>query len=450
MDSTQRRAGAVVTPDRRVHLRDGLSRGRIDPTRLDEILRGAMSMTTHSTIVVDGASIAAHEQHADTLRRAGWTYTKIDAWTLYRRADGRTCSVGLRDEMGPRHFGVLFERDTDPHMLAMLLDRYTTLVGVSWRGTAATTAHAKIRLTCGNTPGNEPRWTHPKVGPGYASGPLIWSRALTETEQSWGWVHTFDSVSAYLGSAGNAELAWSTIEHTGPREFAKNLPGYWQVELHPDTLRDQADELRPPLIPPSRIRDGIAQLTTPMVWELHQLDQVPRVLDSWTATEKRGRAGVRILRPFAEDLNTARRYVLNMGTHAIAERLDYAIKRTHKDMTGGLQRAGMRVSRPDWAHTLIDLWRVTLYRRVLVVRQSQGVWPVAIKTDSLSYADCTLEPSRRPDSLNNALRVESCELGCGCAPRRGNGQLGTMKHEATHSVATWTEQHTPRVKAGAR
>lgn len=447
---------AVVDRDRRVHFPDGkVSAVRIDPRDLTLILAGTVNMAQHTTIVVDGASIADHTPHAARLTGAGWAHKTVGPWTLYHHdRRGQTCAVGLRDEMGPRHLGVLVDQADDPSVLAMLLDRYARLTGINWRGTPATTALAKIRMSWENAR-EMPRWNHVRMPGGHATGPLIWHRELNARELEWGYVHTFDASSAYLGSAANAELAWSTIEHTGPREFDKHTPGYWHCELTTPTLAWCSDPTRPPLIPPARIRDSHAWLTTPLVWLLGELGEAPRVIDSMTGVDRHGRrSAARVLRTWGEELRDARTAAEQLPP-GMRDRLVVAVKRTYKDATGGMQREGMRVYRPDWAHTLIDLWRVTLIRRIIRVHESQGVWPVAVKTDSVSYADCVDRPQPRAatrhygawaDTLTDALTVTSCTLGCGCA--RGTGtQLGTYKHEASCTTDQWTTAHAPKVRA---
>lgn len=408
---------------------------------LPAILSGTLDrFAKHATIVIDGASLAELGERAELVRAAGWSFSKLGAWTLYHREDGRTVAVGCRDSMHPRHFGVLVEPGTDPGTLALLLDRYNRVTGLSWRGTCATTALNAIRLSWENTR-YQPRWNHAKTGPGYAVGPLIWSRELNEHEASWGYVHTFDATAAYLGAAGNASLAWSTLDHTGARTFDKAAPGYWHVRLAPATLALAADPTRPPLLPAGRVVDGCTWLTTPYAEFLAELGDPLDVLDSWTAVDGRRPAGFRVLRGWGESMRDARMSVEELPAGPIRDALRYAVKRTYKDATGGMQREGMRVYRPDWAHTLIDLWRATLYRRMIRVRETQGVWPVAVKTDALSYADCVRDPQPRGhthpfDTLTDALNVRSCAVACGCAPTRPGG-LGTYKHDATVTTAEY-------------
>lgn len=435
---------AVVGTDHRIHLPGGLiSTATVRPSDILTILAGTVSMADHCTIVVDGATVADHAAHVDTVRRSGWAVTQVGPWTLYRR-DGRTCAVGLRDEFGPAHLGSLIHRGDDPGVLATLLHRYAELVGMSWRGTAATTAFARIRLTWENAR-ETPLWHQIKTGPGYASGPLVYHRSLTRRERWWGYVHTFDAASAYLGSMINAELAWSGLTHTGRRTFDRHVPGYWLCELSAATLAWCADPSLPPIVPPARIRDGQAWLTTPMVDLLYFIGEPPAIVDSWTARERGGRrGGYRILRTFGEQLRDARAAAARDSL--MAERLVYALKRTYKDAVGGMQREGMRIYRPDWAHTIIDTWRATIIRRILSVHERQRVWPVRVMTDSLSYPDSGGPAPRGATAalgeptLTDSLSVAVCEVpGCCCAgPTQPEiGPLGTYKHTATVTTRAW-------------
>lgn len=457
--NTPRRA-AVITP-RHVFYGDGMAHDVPASLRHDlgAILAGTIGrFATHSTIVVTDTRTSDHRAHSDDVRAAGWAHSDVGAWTLYHRADGQTVAVGLLAELEPRHVGVLFDQDQDPSNIALLLDRYHRLTGIGWRGTPATTALAMIR---DQYHGAAPRWQLPKTGPGYATGPLIWSRELTEREREWGWVHTFDASSAYLGSAAGAELAWSVLDHTGPRTFDKHTPGYWWCELGTDLIRDNIDQSRPPIITYGRIKERRAWLTTPMVQLLVDLGYEFDVVDAWTAASHNGRRGAaRVLRTWGEKIRDARAELERAPGSQLAGRLNVAVKRTYKDATGGMQREGMRVYRPDWAHTLIDLWRATLLRRIVHVHQTQGCWPVAVKTDSVSYADCIEHPSPRwatrhygdwAETLTDALRVGSCTVdGCGCVSGSA-AKLGTYKHAETHTAEAWTIEHTPRrALVGAR
>jgi hypothetical protein len=417
-------------------LRNGLA------ADLRAILAGvAGRFVDHATIIIDGAPVETYRGQGGAARALGWNHREIGPWTVFHRSDGRTLALGIRESMVPQHhFGVLFDRHTDPGTLAMVLDRYQQVTGCAWRGTFATTSLNALRLSWADTD-QQPRWRIPRDRRLSGAGRLEWRRELTSLERSWGWVHTFDAVRAYLAAATSVEVAWSELERTGERQFDPRVPGYWWLALPPELLATLDDPLRPPVV--RRVVDGVTQVTTPYAGLLYELAPGCRVVDSLTGrVQGRGRvAGFRVLRAWAEQLRDAFRLVEAMPGGQLRDVLTVAVKRTYKDAVGGMQRDGMRVVRADWAHTLIDYWAANMYRRILGVHESQGVWPVAVKTDSLSYADCVQAPQPRPAStpwatLSDELNVAACSVGCGCA-RLAAGPLGTFRHESTATAAGW-------------
>ncbi len=358
----------------------------------------------------------------------GWRRQGDGPWYTFRR-DSRTVMVGLRNFMLPaRHFGVLFDETTDPGVLAMRLDRYQRATGTAWRGTPATTAHNAIRLSWENGRGT-PLWHEPRVPGTHGVGFMHWTRNPTEVERSWGYQHRFDANAAYLGAAISAELPWGPLEPTGPRPFDPRVAGVWRIMPGAELVAWDANPNRPPLFgnrTPGRPHpldgDGTTCVTTPYAKFLAELGAFD-VVDSATATR-----ASRILRQFGERIRDGRTIDAAAGWH-----IEAAVARTYKDAVGGMQRDGMPITRHVWGWTVIDQWRATLYRAILRVHTTQGVWPLAVATDSVTYADCTPTPTPSPDKrfpgLLDALGVASCELGCGCTPQHIHGRLGAWKHE---------------------
>ena len=386
------------------------------------------------TVLIRDVPLSAFTGQSAGLKAAGWEHSTIAAWTLFHRGDGRTVAVGVQDALRGNQVGALVDDGTDAGVVALLLDRYHAATGTAWRGTYVTTALAAMRLSWTNDR-YQPLWRQPAAGPGYGAGPLVWARDLTATEQAWGYVHTFDTTNAYLASAISADVAWSELRPTGPQMFDAKLPGYWLVQPEQSTLDLARDPLRPPLLPARKeLKGGRWWMTTPYARLLADLGDRVEVLDSRT-----GRAGVRpdgtrihpaqsrILRKWGEQLRDGLTTAGRMAPGGLRDTLTYAIKRTYKDATGGMQRDGMRVSRHDWAHTVIDLRAATLYRRILHVHKTQGVWPVAVKIDSVSYADCVPTPQTSPtqgfESLGESIGV-----------RAG---VGGLTYDGTVTSAEW-------------
>lgn len=433
-DNTLHRA-AVITPGH-VYYGDGtFIVTRTDITRdLVAILRGtAGRFWKWSTIVVDGTGPSAWSLvQLAALKDAGWSFGTVaesrerlgvvGAWTLFHRPDGTAVAVGCREIMKPPHLGVLFRPGDAPEAVARLLHWYSEATGNAWRGTPATSALAHIRLTWGNDR-YQPLWNLGKIGPGWGVGPLVWSRPLTPEETAVGTVHTWDANSAYLGAAINAEVAWSRLTHTGPQPFDQAVPGYWQIQPDLKTFADDQDPDRPPLL--GRVRDGLCWVTTPYAKFLQDRGDRVEVVDSWTGQERLRDDGTRVhpaqsrvLRKWGERMRDA---VLAVDR---SDPMAAPFKRTYKDAVGGMQRAGMRIDRPDWAHTVIDLWRATLLRRVYRVHAQTGLWPVAIRTDSISYAV--------PDHRSFGEIV-----GVPLDPSK-RLQLGQWRHQSVTPVAEWS------------
>lgn len=387
---------------------------------LGAILDGAARrFAGEACIVVDGVRLA---QLADTVPADGWRYSELRAWTTFRR-DGQLVSLGVRDDMQRRyqHF-TLFGADTDPGTVAMLLDRYQAVAGCAWRGSPAMSSLSLMISTWGN-PRNQPLWHHVEKGAGHA-GPLVWNRELNEWEASWGWVHTFDANAAYLGSAINAEVAWSGLHNTGPRDFDAKRPGYWLID--PGELPELLAEREAPPLFSMRARSGRVCVTTPYARLLVELGMPFTVLDSWTADR-----ATRVTRRWGELLRDARATVESWPAGGLRDAVLAAVKRTYTDAVGAMQRVrddggGMIVQRPDWAHTIIDLWRATLFRKMVAIRRGEGVWPVHVNTDALSYADC----SDTPRTLYQAIGVR---------PR-----LGGWKHAGSAETPDWVAAHPVR------
>lgn len=407
---------------------------------LRAVLDGTLTrFEPHSTVIVDG-----HIADLQPPDNGAWSRTKDGPWTLWRHAKGeRTVAIGARRDMTVRHLGVLFDKTTDPGITATLLDKYAEITGAPWRGTCATTAHAAIRLTWENSRA-EPLWNMSDIGPGAAVGALEWERQPGTWETTWGYVHQFDANAAYLGAAINAELAWSGLFHTGPQMFDEKLPGYWLLQLDTSTLSLNQDPARPPLFSERQLlKGGCAWVTTPYAKLLAELGDRVEVLDSHTARPlEHHPAGSRALRKWGEQMRDARLAVQAMPAGQLRTHLEQAVKRTYKDAIGGMQRAGMRVNRADWGHTVVDHWRATLYRTMMRIRRTEGIWPVRVATDSLAYADGADTYSHWGSSYSFGGESYPAPL------KLGTG-LGQWKHDGVHEIGAWVKAHpvkAPRVR----
>jgi len=64
------------------------------------------------------------------------------------------------------------------------------------------------------------------------------------------------------------------------------------------------------------------------------------------------------------------------------------------------------------------------------IRDTEGVWPVAVKVDALSYADCSVSPA----AIGDAIGVLT----------EGEWRLGRYTHDATHTTEQWLARMAPK------
>lgn len=427
---------AAVISDGATFWPDGTSTAGTAPS-LQRLLWGAgLHLTERACVVFDRIDPRTFGTPPD-----GWRVNGDGPWRTYSNGE-RDVTVGFRAAMVPhRHYGVLFDETTDPGVLALLLDRYHRAVGLPWRGTPATTAHHAIRLSWANGH-RTPLWHEARPERAHGAGFLHWSRIPTELEREWGYAHRFDANGAYLGAASSAALPWGPlVRAAAERGFDPAVGGVWRIRPGAELLAWQDDPMRPPLFGnrqpnrPAFDAAGCTWVTTPYARLLAELGTFD-VVESLTA-ERTGR----VLRTWAEQTRDALTLARAETGPQVRTVLTRAVGRTYKDAIGGFQRDKMPITRHVWGWTVIDQWRATLLRAAIRVHDSQGVWPLAVATDSLTYADCAPTPAPSPDrrflGLLEALNVASCEIGCGCTPA-GGGRLGTWKHEATHELAGWS------------
>lgn len=431
---------AIVVTANTAHFGDGaIARGPDIRANLPALLGAASAhMGEQGCLIVDGLPIEAVRDQDPP----GWQHASIMPWTLYRR-DEQLISVGYRHSMDERHFAGLVTPDADPGVLAMALDRYQLLTGTAWRGTHSTTALAGIRESWADA--RQPLWQLPPMTGKRPCGPLVFRRQLNQFERDWGWVHRFDAKSAYLGALINAEVSYSALVHSGSRVFNRKLPGYWTISLG-ELARDYVTATgayagRPAMVPSHLFVGNVVELTTPMVRLLDDQGVAFQVIDAWLGApfEHNGRQvhapATRAFRRWGEQQRDA----LKLAEHSYPHLVD-DVKATYKSVVGAMQREvngkGMRIRRRDWAHTVIDLWRATLYGKILHVHRMEGVWPVQVVTDSLAYADSSAIPTTLMETL-----------GC---PKKGlPAGLSQMRWDESYTTDVWIADHPAKVEATA-
>ncbi len=342
----------------------------------------------------------------DTITRkhpVGWTFTELRPWTTFRHAKtGTTIHVGaLGDD---RLKGApLFDRETAPLELAARLAEYHRVTGAPFHATPGVSGLGALRSRLADPgPGRQPYWRAGlPTGALRGAGPLVWHR--DPGADAAGHVHVFDINGMYLAAMKNAAVAWGQLQPTGPCAFDPEWAGYWQIAVQdlPAELYDGREQ--PPVFPaprgtalvagiPGGVRISHVWVTTPVMVYLSELGVHPEVLDSWTCEN-----AAPVFRPYAEQLIKARRGQLG----ELAPSVEASIKATYTQMVGLLGREGGRVHRPDWQHTIMDLARVNLLRRLRRARSQVGLWPHAVRTDAAYF----VWPDQEPGALATALGV---------------------------------------------
>lgn len=334
--------------------------------------------------------------YADQLRECirlagerGWSASDIAAeqgygWLTWTREGSATVHMGILP-----HIRVdgdqLVDPDDPAEVQADLLARYRAAVGIPWMSTAGVAGtnllramYARpVRTTKGTRARQQPLWTEQIEPEWLGAGDIMWSRRLTGAEHDMAMVAQWDVRMAYGAAAGMAQLPVDALgEPTGPTQFDPDAAGYWRVRVPHGSWWAADNDLRPPVANPGRVQgDRTVVLTTPLLAYLHELKIRPEIVDSRTCPHTD-----RIMREWYERLRDAR----TMAPSADSPRLAAAIKSTANAAIGMMASGRGRVQRKVWAHTIQDLARANLLRKLDAAQPRIG-WPFRIEHDSMWY-----------------------------------------------------------------
>jgi len=330
----------------------------------------------------------------------GWSTTDTAAehgygWLTWTKTGAPTVHMGILPMIAPAG-DQLVCADDPPEVQADLLARYHQAVGVPWMSTAGVTGVNLARKLYERTvrrPGKgeerrrQPVWIERLDDESLiCAGDIMWSRHRTAEEMAHAIVARWDVRMQYGAAAGVAELPVDRLrESTGPTEFDPAAAGYWRIAVPDGAWWARNGESTPPVVNPARVRaDGTVALTTPLVALLYEMGQRPEVLDSRTTTHTD-----RVLREWYERLRDAR-LGLNSPKHPEECRcpeceLAAAVKSTANSAVGMMGSGRGRIQRKVWQHTVQDLARANMLRKL---RSAQGYigWPFRIEHDSVWYA----------------------------------------------------------------
>ena len=337
-----------------------------------------------------GAAFAAAHADHPALRAAledGWFVaekvgTDLRGWTKMWREGQASVYITFVDLLPPS----VRAGDADNTTIARRLGLFSQVLGTGYHLSQHATGLDLMRSL------RQKRSTefvvHNPPAPALSIGDpdLNWARRPVGDESSATYVHAYDRGGAHLAGVAGLELpVGDTVEHPNGTAFDPRLPGYWYVELP-----DAADWRYPhPLFKGLRPRQ-FDWVTTPTLalaaelgyeLEIHRAwvwEQHARVLDPWykrvsearTATDDESNADLAVVRTMLKELYT--RTIGMMGS------------RTHAEGTWTFY--------PERRHHIVAKARANLLRRVVQIGQSNGVWPLAVKTDTVLYASNEADP----------------------------------------------------------
>lgn len=348
----------------------------------------------------------------DDVRKDGWKVADLAAWSSYTRGNRHAIHVAhlpwIEPDRSPLMVGDLLSMENAG--LAALCarhDLFHALVGLPYRGTPGMAGHALLRHM-ERTDARRPTGTasvawRPDLMPRAQEVPTRVTRDGLERDYTKTWTPgtlplddvepvTLDANMQYLAAAAAVDVARGPLEHrehrgglsSGDRD--RKLSGYWKVELSAWNDGRMPD---PAGYPHAGHRAGAPRWVTSPTLDL--LDELTArgeyggyvVVESYTAP------GARVLRRWAETIRDA----IRLAESATQEQngmvpdpvLRRALKMTYAESIGLFGRAGGRVFRPDWQSAIIGRARSILWRKMWTAGTQEGIWPLAINVDAVTY-----------------------------------------------------------------
>lgn len=242
--------------------------------------------------------------------------------------------------------------------------------------------------------------THPTV-----EDELRWSRQPTDDEAALTYVHAYDRGGSYLAAtSGSSSAPASPFTSTALSCSTSADPATWLVDVP-----DAGDWRLPhPLDPAGRGHAGRRRwFTTPTLALAAELGYSLDPVEAYTWP-----ASGRILEPWYKRLRDVRTTLEqqiaagDLDARAAREMIKATYSRTIGEFAAR-HRAGQPWHRPDWRHAIIATARSNVLRRVHIIGEQTGTWPVAMIADAVIYLSDTACPAcawpGEPNSLGHGL-----------------------------------------------
>lgn len=344
---------------------------------------------------------AEHEAAPEEARAAGWRVSDLGHWTSFWKTGVPAVHMVVPSWSGKYAHGPLVVPD-DLGTTTYRLARFHTYndgpfqLTPGWSGVEALRKRKYI-----GTPYWRPRY----------SGNL--ANAIRMGERDYAWEapatldagahrHRYDANLAYLAAAQLVAVAADQLDRTGKSWDAKRA-GYWLITPPPWQHRQILD----PTTSIPRDDKGRVWTCTPTLALLHELAEAghcdaPTLHDSYTAAGTR-----KILRPWAERLRDGLLDLDKRRHDPDEEAVRVGLKDSFRETVGMFAHNGTTLYRPDWRHAVTSQCRVSLWRRLWTIGQSQDRWPLSVKVDAVGYGSDDPDP------------VSACPVGITLGPGLG-------------------------------
>ena len=216
---------------------------------------------------------------------------------------------------------------------------------------------------------------------------INWCREPTVQEREDTWVHAYDRSGSYLAGISGCELGYGDpVHHPEGTSFAKQVPGYWRVEV-PAT---SGDWRLPHLLDPRGTHAGRTRwVATPGLAFARERGMEPAILEAYIWPTH-----TRILEPWYARIRDAR---MGLDVDDVdAQMARDQLKLIYAHTIGMLGSENYMANRegyaPERRHMIVSRARANILRKMVTIGEATGRWPVAIVADTVIYTSSEADP----------------------------------------------------------
>ncbi len=347
-----------------------------------------------------------HEAVLEDLRAAGWTPGRQGLGPWFRVFRRGAQPIYVRVPSWPKNFDPDLTDDPNLTTVTRRLADYHHATGGPYVIGAGYSAVNSLRY-------GAPWKAAPVWDPDWSRLPAtVAEHCVDRRDLAWsaervpvgGWRHTFDAYAAHLGAASMAVVAGEHLQRERGATFDPKMAGYWLIDPPSWGHASIPSPLHGPATTDKRGRVWVATATLSLLHELAADGEIdpPAVLEAWIAP------GTRRLRPWAERIRDSLAGLVGDDSED-AEVLRANLKATYREFVGALASDKIpMIHRPDWRAAIVSAGRAAMWRRAWRIGTTEDRWPLAIATDSLTYASDLEDPAAAAPA---GLRLGPWSLG---------------------------------------